>query len=342
MSSKPVLSIVVETGTRQFTGRISFKKMMQSHLAEAKRTLSDSQFELIFVGTGDSPKKLPKNCRYLDRPQTGYYGFKNDGSKAARGKYVLFWDSDCRANKGYIKLLLGLFKDNPDLIAIGGRTFYDNQHLFGRVNTIFSFGPFCRAPERLTDLSVITHNVSILKSAFPSHPFGPYTARSGGDIFLTQYALKKGKPVLFDKRLVIFHEDISTHFGATMERRVRDLFHPALFMKSKSQWEVLARGFVNCPMLFLKRIRRILIYRKDFNIRCWELPGVALIMVSYAFLEISALLIMTAYPPLLSKWLNFQFGPKWMKTQGINQQASFFYKKPPTESREGLPAITPT
>lgn len=317
MSSKPVLSIVVETGTRQFTGRISFEEMLRRHQSEARRALPDSKFELIFVGSGNVRESLPKNCRYLDRPATSYYGFKSEGARAARGKYLVFWDSDCRAKEGYLELLLKIFMENPKIIGICGMTYYDKPRLVSRLNTLLSWGPYLEGPDRMTDLPVITHNVSIRKAAFPPLPFGPYKARSGGDLFISNYAVKRGQPFLFNKNLVIYHEDMSTHLGATLERRLRDIFSPKIFNQCHSRGGVLTRGFLNCPTLFLKRARRALIYGKNFNVEWWMFPGVMAALLYYSVLETLALLSMAVWPPFLMKWLNFQFGPKWLKTQGI-------------------------
>ncbi len=272
---------------------------------------------MLIVGDGFNPGNLPRNCRYLDRPGMGYYGFKNEGAREARGKYVVFWDSDCKISRGYLRLLLDLYSQNPGVIAIGGRTDYDNPHLWSRVNTIVCFGHFCRAPQRLTKISAITNNVSIRKTAFPRHPFGPHTGRTGGDTFITQYAARKGAPILFDKRLFVLHEDITTHTSALLERLLRDLFHKVNWMRTGSKWEALARGYWNWPILSLKRLRRVLIYRKDYRVEWHEMPGALAALAWFTFLEIIALICMTFRPSLLMKWLNFQFGSRWIESRGI-------------------------
>ncbi len=313
-----LLSLIVETGTQKTTGRIPFQQMMRRYLEEVRQTLPKGRYEILFVGNGRPAVKLPPDCRFLDRPGLGYYGFKNEGAKAARGKYLVFWDSDCRVKKGYLKRLLELYRRNPRIIGVGGRSYYDKPHIFSRVNTIICFGPFCQDMPRLTRQSAISHNVSIRKDAFPAEPFGPFTGRSGGDMFLTQTAVQKGEPLLFDPELEIHHEDVTTHLEALLERLLRDLFTPVVFVRSRSLWAALATGYWHWPILNLKRLRRVLIYGRHYGVEWYDLPGSLLALAYFAFLEMAALLCMTAWPPLFTRWIHFQFGSRWIGMKGLS------------------------
>src|SRR6185503_19382776 len=173
MAKRPLVSIIVETGTRKLAERVSFESVAERYLAEARGALPNRQFEVIFVGAEGPATRLDKNCRFLSRPKIGYYGWKNEGAKAARGRYLNYWDSDCRIEPGYLKRALKTFKENPDVIGLGGLTIYDGNRFFGRVNTVLNFGPHFKNPPRFTKLSVTVNNICLVRTAFPRAPFGP-------------------------------------------------------------------------------------------------------------------------------------------------------------------------
>jgi len=317
LSKFPLVSIIVETGTRKLAERTSFDRMANHYLSEARRALPDPRFEFIFVGQGQSPMELGKNCRFLDRPGLGYYGFKNEGAKAARGRYLVYWDSDCRVKPGYLGLALKAFQDNPDVIGLGGLTLYDGNGYFGRVYTALNFGPHFKNPPRYTRLSVTVNNICLIRSAFPSHPFGPFTGRTGGDSHITQYAVKKGKPFLQHRGLISYHEDQTGHWRTLVERSLRDLFQPVLKARPSSKRGAWTLAFLNWPLLSLKRVRRILVYGRAVGLNWREMACSPLFLAYLALLEGVSLLCMAIWPPLIRKWLHFQFGSSWVKARGI-------------------------
>jgi len=295
-----------------------FKDIVRRYLAEARRTLPDSQFEIIFVGKDKPKEKLDKNCRFLGFPKLGYYGWKNQGAIAARGRYLIYLDSDCRVEPGYLKRALKTFKNNPDVIGLGGLTIYDGNTFFGRVNTVLSFGPHFKSPIRYTRLSVITNNVCLLKNAFPRRPFGPYTGRTGGDYFITQYAVKIGKPFLQVRGLKSYHEDQTQNLKTLLERTLRDLFQPVLTVKPSGKWATWRTALFNCPLLLMKRSRRVLLFGRATGLSWLEMICSPIFLGYLTLVELAALSTMAVRPSLLMRWLNFQFGTNWVKKSGTH------------------------
>lgn len=82
-------------------------------------------------------------------PNTGYYAAKNAGFAATGAEVVIFADSDCWPDVGWLEALLGPFEADGTTDAVAGRTSYRDD-LFGAAATAIDFmyfpsplGPGC-------------------------------------------------------------------------------------------------------------------------------------------------------------------------------------------------------
>jgi hypothetical protein len=312
MAKKPIFSIIVEAGTRSLTDSISMEDSVRGHLSEARNfSKNPSDVEVIYVGIDVPPENLlPKNCYCLRLPKIGYYGWKNAGAQAARGRYVVFWDSDCRPKKGYLRSALEAFRKDPKLIAIGGVSQYDGEHFLARMNTVLSFG-YLYQGKGFGNSVALSHNVVIRKDKFPDKPFGPYNFRVGGDMYLTQMAAKRGQPVQLNPHLRIFHEDPSFSLTALLERHLRGLFEPLLWYPLGSRVSAIAFAFRAVAGNLRRWTRKVFREGPAMGFNGWEAMLSIPVLLAYTLLDALAVSVLALCPPLLTKLLENHLGPKF-------------------------------
>jgi glycosyltransferase involved in cell wall biosynthesis len=316
MTRQPIVTIVIETGTREFTNKISVEQSVRGHLAEARNFSPDmSKAEVIYVGANLPPSSLlGKNCKCLTLPQTGYYGWKNAGFKAARGRYVVFWDSDCRPEKGYLRRVVDILEKDKKLYGATGVTRYDGVSFMSRLNNLLTFGYlFYDHGKDYFPFAPLTHNLVLRKSKYLVPPFGPYAGRVGGDDYVSTRASNAGEPLSFEPKLLMHHEDPSYSINGLLERHLREMFRRLLYSPKKSAWTALRLAFVESLRIPLSRFKRLFKFGKGVKFKAGDMILSIPVLTAYTALDTLAFLILVFYPPLLSKWLRFQFGENWDK-----------------------------
>jgi glycosyltransferase involved in cell wall biosynthesis len=308
VSPKPILSVIVELGTREVTQRLP---LVESVLrpATAAEGLNAGDVELIFVGEHALPAEMcSDHVRTIAAPETGYYGWKNLGAAAARGDYLVFWDSDCRPAPGYLRRVIALFDADPELAGVAGRSVYDGTSFVTRLNTVLSFGYLAQPMETLQRDVALSHNVAIRRDMFPKAPFGPFAGRVGGDAFLTNWARQAGRPLKLDPALLIFHENPSASLTALMERHLRELFIPLLQEPASSRSGALRVGWRSLPRLLVRRPVRLMRWGRFCGFTKLDVAASMPVLALYLLLDACAMLVLTLRPPLLTRWLRYQFG----------------------------------
>jgi len=311
MSKKPVITVVIETGTRALTDSISVEDSVSRHLAEVRNFSKGSDVEVIYVGAHLPPNDLmQKNCRCISLPKIGYYGWKNAGAKAARGKYVAFWDSDCRPGKGYLKKAVEVLEKDRKLWGVTGVSQYDGNTFFTRLNTVLSFGYLYQDEDFTTGHAALSHNVVIRKSKLPAEPFGPYHYRVGGDFHMTRMAARAGHPLKLVREMRIYHEDPSFSLSALLERHLRGIFEPQLFKPHASRLKVMLLAFRGVAGMAKGWIVKIFTYGKRMRFGMLDALLSLPILAAYAMLDLLVVLVLVLYPPLLDKLIEHHVGSK--------------------------------
>jgi hypothetical protein len=314
MKRQPIFSVVTEASTREVTGIFSLEKSIRSYLKELKRSFPNGRFEVIVSADYPPAFALPsKNVRWVSTPGVGYFGLKNAGFKAARGRYVAFWDSDCRPASGYGLRAVRRLESDPKLSGVAGASFYMGHSYFGRLEGVFSYGHLHLSEGPMTHAAPLAHNLVLRKAKFPGAPFGGFTERVGGDEFVSRYACWLGSPLWLDTKLNMYHErqDVLTQPAKGIEKRMLELSYPMLHRYMKSIWWVVPFAIRAALVGAYKRTKKLFVYRKSMSFSWFEtamgLPAILII------LGVDGLLIaaMALWPPFLKKTLRYQCGDNW-------------------------------
>jgi Glycosyl transferase family 2 len=304
----PLVSVIVELGTREVTRRLPLLDSVLDKAAAAAG-LEAREVELIFVGAHALPAELCAGpVRSIAAPETGYYGWKNAGAAAARGEYLVFWDSDCRPAPGYLERVVEVFDNQPELAGIAGRSVYDGKSFFTRLNTVLSFGYLAKPMTTLERDVAVSHNVAIRRSMFPAAPFGPFRGRVGGDVFLTNWGRDTGRPLKLDPALLVFHEDPSWSLTALLERHLRDLFVGLLRVEPPIRPKALGVAWRSLLRLLVQRPAKLLRLGRFCGFTKLHVAVSLPVLALYFVLDAIALLALTVSPSLLDRWLRYQFG----------------------------------
>ena len=113
-----------------------------------------------------------ENVRYVRIPPgTDYYQAKNLGFDATRAEIVVFGDSDCRPDAGWLERLIAPFSD-PAVSVVSGRTTYRDD-VFGQAASAIDFLYFETAGDHRATKNFYANNVAFRRELFAEHRFQP-------------------------------------------------------------------------------------------------------------------------------------------------------------------------
>jgi glycosyltransferase involved in cell wall biosynthesis len=302
------LSVVVEMTTGDITGACDVQARLRSWISEAA-ALAPRRVEFLLVGPepiqGAEALRATGPVRCLAVPGAGYYALKNAGANQAAGDLVLFTDADCRPGPGYLARLVEVFADG-EVAAVAGRSLYDGTGFLTRLNTAQSFGDL-HCPQ-LRPSMVLTHNVALRRSAYDRDPFGPFTARVGGDRYLVRTLQERGLVLRVVDDLVLHHEDVSYNLPGLVERHLRECIVPLGY--GTEQQRVSYPFAALCTVLLRPalRLRRLLRAGWRNGIRPWHYPAALAVNLAYWAFDVVLVGFVLLVPSQRRRRLRFQFG----------------------------------
>ena len=300
------LSILLDMETLKITGEILLDNRVSLWLEAAKR-IAPRTFEFIICSNQSLEGKveLPEGIKLLVEPGLGYYALKNAGARKAEGKILFFGDVDCRPDPDYLVKLLDHY-ETLDANIIGGRTFYDGKDFASRANSAVSWGYLHGVDGLEAGGCYLGHNVSVRRDSFPDY-FGPYTARYGGDEYITARHRVAGEKIPVPQDLIIYHESMAHSLRALLDRHFREIGRVALissFDGTITPGQML-REARKCNRGRWQNFKR---HAHKFGIKRSEWWKGWLLFGFYSAFSVFAVLILIVRPSLLSKWLAYQFG----------------------------------
>ena len=184
------------------------------------QTLESKYFELIICddGSTDDTEQIIKdllkiinfNLKYIFQKNSGPGNARNNGVKNAKGELIIFTDSDCEAEKNWLKNIYNSYL-NENFDAFGGPDLAKDDFLPIQRAINYSMSSFFTTggirghnKNMLTTFYPRTHNMGIKKDLFLKLD-GFSNMRFGEDIELSNRVHKAGAKVKLLKNVIVYH-----------------------------------------------------------------------------------------------------------------------------------------
>jgi glycosyltransferase involved in cell wall biosynthesis len=162
---------------------------------------------VIVVDNGSTDKtlkilqKFSKKIRILREPIKGSYRARNLGIKYAKGKFILFTDSDCIAKKNWIEKIIIHF-NNPKTKIVGGPIKAVNENKFPSKY----FSMLMHNQEYFyKSKKFATSNMAIRKKELNKVSLFDEELESGADFYLCSKIVKKSFDIEYEPDALIYH-----------------------------------------------------------------------------------------------------------------------------------------
>ena len=98
------------------------------------------RYEIIVVEEGDTPSPVAQtNYVFLPRRDLGLGHARKRGVREAKGKFVVFTDDDCLAEKDWISKIIEPMLTDPDVFGVAGATLIKNAPTIGACEAVLGF-----------------------------------------------------------------------------------------------------------------------------------------------------------------------------------------------------------
>jgi len=166
-----------------------------------------NRYEIICIDNGSNDasmsilKKYNDSVKILIEKEKSSYAARNKGVKSAKGEIILFTDSDCIADKNWIKNIIIPFKDTNNILVSG------NVKAYNPITTIQSYyNNFCHNHKNFSKWCLTTtSNCAIPKKLFFKIGGFNTTLKSGGDLELSHRINKINTEFSFQKNAIVYH-----------------------------------------------------------------------------------------------------------------------------------------
>lgn len=210
------------------------------------------KYEIIAVDNDSSDntynilKKYKKKITILKERKKGPGKARNKGILKSKGSIVVFIDSDCVAEKEWLKNLYLRFKDK-NIIIVGGEVKaldkkgiiqkYCDKHFHSQKEYIKSNSPFCA-----------TANCAIRKNEIIKNNMFDDTLYPCEDLDLCNKILKgNNKSIIYEKNAIVKHDYPNSliffiknaYSAGKCIKKMREKWKKNFFVKKKSYWSII-------------------------------------------------------------------------------------------------------
>ena len=181
-------------------------------------------YELILIDGDSNDKTLTIAKRYpvkiIEEERKGIGAARRTGVLHAKGVYVAFIDSDCRALKNWLRSLLSVIKNVKisNVVGVGGSAVPEDESL---VSKCLEYRWFTEAYDDLKEVeSIATFNAIYTKDMIiKAGNFNP-DLEAGEDLELNHRIRKLGFKLLYVPRIRVYH-----NHPTTVKELLRKWFH---------------------------------------------------------------------------------------------------------------------
>ena len=203
-------------------------------------------FEIIVVDDGSSDetaqevKKIKsKKLVYLHQKNTGPAKARNAGAKCAKGKIILFIDSDCVAEKAWLTEMLKPFSEKGGA-AVQGAYKTKQKELIARLDQIdieYRYEKMKKAQENNSLDWVGSYSAAYDKKIYDS--LGgfdeSFPIASGEDPELSYKVQEKGGKIIFNPKAIVYHTHPSKLGKYLRIKFFRAFYRPKMYSKHKGK-----------------------------------------------------------------------------------------------------------
>ena len=277
---EPVASVVIFSDYG-LGGRTDWHEMKATLAALARQDFREPA-EFILVESADRRGDIPPDLdailpalKVVVSPAANSAGLKNDGVRAASAPIVGLLPADCLPAPDWLRRLVDVLRDRPEVGAVSGRTDYPEASLVVRTLALLERG-FLDTGEAGATWSVSYNNAAYQRALLLEHPFPDLDFACGGKAH-AEAILRSGGRVVFEPRMKVVH-----HFeGWAFERDVRrNLGYAAIASRRREPriafaW-VARLGYAGIP--FMAAARTIYDWRvclragRRYGLRWHEIP----------------------------------------------------------------------
>lgn len=202
-AAAPLVSVIIPVWNRA------------AELAECLRALERQtfrDFEVIVADNGSTDDSVAVARGFgavvVVQRRPGSYAARNLALSYARGQYVAFTDSDCRAHPRWLERALEAAKSSSDGAVIAGHVALDgeDESLCAAFERLFAFNQ----KSNVNNKAVATANwfspIEIVRDAGGFRP----DLKSGGDYELARRLAESGVSLTYDPEVIVFHPPRTT------------------------------------------------------------------------------------------------------------------------------------
>ena len=218
LKPKPIISVVTPTYNRSSELDYLIKSINN-------QSLDSNYFEMIISDDGSTDDTIDKlknwknlvNFRfnYINQNNLGPGAARNHGVNKSNGELIVFIDSDCEADKDWLKIIYESYK-NDNFDAFGGPDYSKQNFLpiqkaidFSMTSFFTTGGMRGHRKQMLAKFYPRSHNMGVKKSLFEKiGGFGPL--RHGQDIELSNRIHKSGAKIALLIDAIVYHRRRTT------------------------------------------------------------------------------------------------------------------------------------
>jgi hypothetical protein len=167
--------------------------------------LDSKSFEILLVNNGLAPAPdLPVGLRVLDCPRPGAYAARNAGAAAARGRWLVFTDADCRPEPHWLSTLAEAVEANVASLLAGPVRMTSSG---ARPNACEIYEMVRGIPQARYVAHGYAATANLAVSATVFHALGGFEPGrfSGGDAVFCRHARRAGHRLRFVPGAIVAH-----------------------------------------------------------------------------------------------------------------------------------------